>query len=91
MLEFLLKNGATHKEINEHLDKGNPILICTKDAAIGNGKVRSGHFVTLLGKNDEGQIFLGDPAEDGSNSGYYDQSKILPAAHSWALFIDYAE
>ena len=90
-IKYTEKYSYSDKEINEHLDKGNPILICTKDAAIGNGKVRSGHFVTLLGKNDEGQIFLGDPAEDGSNSGYYDQSKILPAAHSWALFIDYEE
>ena len=90
-IKYTEKYSYSYKEINEHLDKGNPILICTKDAAIGNGKVRSGHFVTLLGKNDEGQIFLGDPAEDGSNSGYYDQSKILPAAHSWALFIDYDE
>lgn len=88
-IKYTEKYSYSDKEINEHLDKGKPILICTKDAAIGNGKVRSGHFVTLLGKNDEGQIFLGDPAEDGSNSGYYDQSKILPASHSWALFIDY--
>lgn len=79
----------TDKEINEHLEKGQPIIVCVKDNCIGDGEFRKGHFVTLLGKNEEGQIFLGDPADDGSNSGYYDPDKILPAAKDWALFIDY--
>ena len=79
----------TDKEILDHLDKGQPIVICVKDNSIGDGEFRKGHFVTLLGKTEEGQIFLGDPADDGSNSGFYDQDKILPAAKSWALFIDY--
>ena len=79
----------TDKEISEHLEKGQPIIVCVKDNCIGDGEFRKGHFVTLLGKNEEGQIFLGDPADDGSNSGYYDPDKILPAAKDWALFIDY--
>ena len=76
-IKYTEKYSYTNEEINKHLDKGQPIIICTKNTAIGNGKVRSGHFVTLLGKNEDGQIFLGDPAEDGSNSGYYNQNKIL--------------
>lgn len=60
----------------ENLKAGRPILIHVQKGIPVGSKGYSGHYMTLLGMNSSGQIFLGDPGST-TNSGYYDPSQIF--------------
>lgn len=72
-------------KIIEHLKSGNPIFVHVSGSKIGNNNY-GGHYVTLLGINEQGQIFLGDPAGGGNNSGYFDQNNILSGVN-WCIYV----
>ena len=64
--------------ILENLQAGRPCILLIRGTTVGKHYWSGGHYVTVLGMNAQGQIFLGDSG-DSSNSGYYDQSNILNA------------
>lgn len=71
--------GCTRQDVINHLQSGQPVIVLLHGHRAG-GRSYGGHYVTLLGMNGQGQIFLGDPACGGSNTGYFDQSMFdLPA------------
>lgn len=72
-------------KIIEHLKSGNPVFVHVSGSKIGNNSYK-GHYVTLLGINEQGQIFLGDPAGGGNNSGYFDQNNILSGVN-WCIYV----
>ena len=65
--------SASKQEVIQHLQTGQPVILLLHGGRAGN-ETYQGHYVTLLGVNAEGQIFLGDPAREGRNTGYYDPS-----------------
>ena len=71
---------------NKNQDQATVIANVKGGIPIGN-KGYKGHYVTLLGMDASGQIFLGDPGST-DNSGYYDQSKIFTGAIVGAIIID---
>lgn len=72
-------------KIVEHLKSGNPVFAYVSGSKIGNNTY-DGHYVSLLGINDQGQIFLGDPAGGGNNSGYFDQNNIISGVN-WCIYV----
>lgn len=79
--------GNFKQEAIENLKAGRPVMInVQKDLPIGNTHY-AGHYCTLLGINEQGQIFLGDPGRD-NNSGWYDQSQIFTGAIVNMIIID---
>ncbi|MBQ3407921.1 MAG: C39 family peptidase [Clostridia bacterium] len=79
--------NASTQDVIAHLQSGNPVIV-NVHSTIGNNYY-SGHYVTLLGINAQGEILLGDPAGGGNNSGYFDQSKIFPLPEHGICFIYY--
>ena len=85
-IRYEVKNSPSNAEVLEHLQKGLPILTCVHNRKIGRNSYE-GHYLTLLGVDDAGRIFLGDPARDGNNCDYHDQSTVLPIG--WSVFVYY--
>lgn len=79
--------NATTQEVIAHLQSGNPVIVNVHNT-IGRNYY-SGHYVTLLGIDSNGQIFLGDPAGGGNNSDFFDQSQIFPLPEHGVCFINY--
>ena len=80
--------GCTKQDIINHLQSGQPVILLLHSQRAGNNTY-GGHYVTLLGMNGQGQIFLGDPAGGGSNTGYFDQSMFsLPADGVCFVYFD---
>ena len=69
------KYGVSREEVLSHLQSGQPVIINIHGGRAGNNTY-GGHYVTVLGVNAQGQVFLGDPAGGGSNTGYFDFSTI---------------
>lgn len=84
-IRYEVKSSPSNAEIISHLEQGLPIYTCVASRSIG-AHFYKGHYLTLLGIDESGRIFLGDPANGGSNAGYYDQSSVLPLT-GWCLFI----
>ena len=81
-------SSATQAQIIEHLKQGKPLIMHINNYTIGNNTY-DGHYITLLGINAHGQIFLGDSGRGGNNNGYYDTSKIFTANGPYDVcFID---
>lgn len=79
--------NSTTQEVIEHLQSGNPVIVNVHNR-IGRNYY-SGHYVTLLGIDSSGQIFLGDPAGGGNNSDFFDQSQIFPLPEHGVCFVYY--
>lgn len=82
------KYNATTQEVIAHLQSGNPVIVNIRNGTIGH-EYYGGHYVTLLGIDSNGQIFLGDPARGGNNTAFYDQSQIFPLPQAGVCFINY--
>lgn len=72
------KSTISKEQVIQHLKQGNPVIINVHGSGtgIGNNKY-TGHYVTLLGINAQGEIFLGDAAGGGNNNGYFSEDKIF--------------
>lgn len=79
--------SGSKEEILSALKAGRPVIANVKGGIPIGNKGYKGHYVTLLGMDASGQIFLGDPGST-DNSGYYDQSKIFTGAIVGAIIID---
>ena len=79
--------SGSEEEILNALKAGRPVIANVKGGIPIGNKGYGGHYVTLLGMDASGRIFLGDPG-DTCNSGYYDQSKIFTGAIKGAIIID---
>ena len=91
----LNSNGITgqwkkvnQQEVIDHLKSGQPVIYNVHNASLGNATFQ-GHYATLLGINEQGQIFLGDPAREGRNTGYYDPSQIFTSPSADVCLINY--
>lgn len=80
--------NATTQEVIAHLQSGNPVIVNIRNGTIGH-EYYGGHYVTLLGIDSNGRIFLGDPARGGNNTAFYDQSQIFPLPQAGVCFINY--
>ena len=83
------KTGVTKDEIIEHLKQGKPVIMNVSgyEEPIGRSTY-DGHYVTLLGMDSQGRIFLGDPASGGANSDYFAPENIFSASYSGICFIE---
>ena len=80
--------GATKQQVIEHLKTGQPVIVLLHGGLAGN-VTYEGHYITLLGINSQGQIFLGDPAREGRNTGYYDDTKFsIPSGGVCFVYFD---
>jgi hypothetical protein len=68
--------ARSRQAIIDHLRSGNPVLLHVSHRTVGD-QGYDGHYVTLLGINDQDQIFLGDP-KFATNCKYHDLDKVLP-------------
>lgn len=82
------KSNFTTQDIISHLQSGNPVIANVQKTTIGH-EYYGGHYVTLLGIDSNGQIFLGDPARGGNNTDFFDQTQIFPIKGSGVCFIYY--
>lgn len=71
-------------KVIEHLKTGNPVIINVHNSTIGRNSYE-GHYLTLLGIDASGKIFLGDPAGGGNNSDYYTESEIFSG--TWECYL----
>ena len=74
------KYSASKQEIIAHLQTGQPIIFnVSANTRYGDTSTSSscGHYVTLLGINNNGQIFLGDPKGQGTHNAYFDPSQLI--------------
>ncbi len=71
-------------KVIEHLKTGNPVIINVHNSTIGRNSYE-GHYLTLLGIDASGKIFLGDPAAGGNNSDYYTESEIFSG--TWECYL----
>lgn len=83
------KTGVTKDEIIEHLKQGKPVIMNVSgyEEPIGRSTYDA-HYVTLLGMDSQGRIFLGDPASGGANSDYFAPENIFSASYSGICFIE---
>lgn len=82
--------SATKEEIIEHLKQGKPVIMnisAPVKVPIGRSAY-DGHYVTLLGMDSQGRIFLGDPASGGGNTDYFAPENIFSATYSGVCFIE---
>ena len=80
--------SASKEEVLEHLRSGQPVIVLLHGNRAGN-ITYGGHYVTLLGVNNQGEIFLGDPARSGANTGYFDESMFdIPAGGVCFVYYD---
>ena len=80
--------SPTKDEVIAHLQSGQPVIVLLHSNRAGN-ITYGGHYVTLLGINNQGEIFLGDPARAGGNTGYFDQSMFdIPAGGVCFVYYD---
>lgn len=75
------------EEIINNLREGRPVLINVQHEVVVGSRGYKGHYMTLLGMNSNGQIYIGDPG-CATNSGYYDQSQIFTGGIVNAIIID---
>lgn len=71
-------------KVIEHLKTGNPVLINIHNSTIGRTPYE-GHYLTLLGIDASGKIFLGDPAGGGNNTDYYTEDEIFGG--TWECYL----
>ena len=71
-------------KVIEHLKTGNPVIINVHYSTIGHNYY-DGHYLTLLGIDASGKIFLGDPAGGGNNSDYYTEAEIFSG--NWQCYL----
>lgn len=77
---------VSNEKIIANLKAGRPVLINVQEGTIGNNYY-GGHWLALLGINEQGQIFLADPGST-FNSAYFDQSRILNGSIKNIVYID---
>ena len=88
--QHLKEHGAQYKRLSnmsqivEELRKGNPIIYHVNGGRVGE-KTYKGHYCTLLGINENGEIFLGDPGST-HNCGYFPQSKFSGLTSAYAVW-----
>lgn len=81
--------GVSDDEVRAHLEQGLPIIVLLANDRVGD-KSYGGHYLTVLGMNDQGEMFVGDPAYYGTlNSGYHDEKKVLPLSDNTICLIYY--
>ena len=80
------KKMSSKEEMIEELKKGNPVVYHVNNGTVGD-KYYSGHYVSLLGVNENDQIFLADPGST-HNSGYFDASKFTGMTSAYAVAKD---
>ena len=78
------KRLSSMSEIVEELKKGNPIIYHVRGGRVGD-KTYAGHYCTLLGINENGELFLGDPGST-HNCGYFPQSKFSGLTSAYAVW-----
>lgn len=81
--------GTFSKEkVIENLRAGKPVILNVNREVVIGRRGYEGHYLTLLGMNEQGQIFMGDPGVT-YNSGYFDQSQIFTgASKELCIYID---
>ena len=80
--------GNEFKEtVLNNLKEGRPVLIHVKNKIKVGNRGYKGHYMTLLGMNNNGEILLGDP-NDNENCGYFKQDEIFTDGISAAIVID---
>ena len=88
--QHLKEYGAQYKRLSnmsqivEELKKGNPVIYHVNDGRVGN-RTYDGHYCTLLGINENGEIFLGDPGST-HNCGYFAQSKFTGLTSAYSVW-----
>lgn len=81
------RNGVSKEDVIAHLEQGLPVIVLVHDRTVGDAHY-GGHYLTLLGLNDQGDVFVGDPARGGKNTMYHSQDK-LNISGLWVCFITF--
>ena len=84
-LKATFNASVSESTIKKHLKSGGTIFV-NVHGPLGSGNYYGGHFITFLGINSKGQIFVGDPGRTG-NDGWYTWSQLSKANVSNCLFI----
>ena len=81
--------GSNKETVINHLKSGGTVIMLIHNSSIGaSAHFYGGHYVTLLGIDDSGKIFLGDPAQKGNNNGWCDQSQIFKCPNFTACLVN---
>lgn len=82
------KYGVSKDEVMSHLEQGLPVIVLVTNRVFGNPPKYAGHYLTLLGVNDDGEVFFGDSARGGKNTGYHSQDSFNTDG-LWICFITF--
>ncbi len=72
---------CSEKNISEHLESGNPILVCVWDNGLKNRWTEKSHYIVLLASDGNGMVYVSNPnggKNDSKSSGWYDFDEVVP-------------
>ena len=90
---FETKNLSTNNDILNELKRGAQIIINVVDGYVGD-YYYEGHYYTILGINENNQVFVGDPAPTNLSeftSGWYDISELTGKSIIGSFYKDTTE
>ena len=65
------------EDMISHLQQGHPLIALVHGYSLGKWKYNGGHYITILGINEDGtRVFVGDPGCYG-NTGWYDINEVI--------------
>ena len=77
-LNCKMLTNSKKQAVIDHLKSGGTVIMLIHNSSIGKSNHKyGGHYVTLLGIDESGKIFLGDPYLKGTNNSWCEQSEIF--------------
>lgn len=73
--------SLSKKRLKEHLDTGNPVLICVWQDAGPNRWTTLSHYLVMIAKDNKDKVYISNPSgliDQANSSGWYDFDEVVP-------------
>lgn len=73
--------SLSKERLKQHLDTGNPIIICVWEDAGENRWTTLSHYMVMLAKDHNDKVYISNPSglvNEANSSGWYDFDEVVP-------------